>query len=140
MSDQPFNSPQIVAHALPLSGLGRDAFRLLPGLALCIGATAAAYGLEAGEARLFGRAWLEALVLAILIGTAVRTAWMPGTRFRAGINFGAKQMLELAVALLGVSISFLRGEGHLLREKGVLTKFRTVRAKGSHGAGPRRGR
>ena len=106
MSDQPLIPPQAAAQPLPLSGIGRGALRVLPGLALCTGVTAAAYGLEAGEAQLFGRAWLEALVLAILVGAAVRTAWTPGAAFRAGIDVGAKQMLELAVALLGVSISF----------------------------------
>lgn len=80
--------------------------RLLPGLTLCAGVTAAAYGAQALESRLFGRAWLEALVLAILIGAAVRTLWAPGAPFRSGIAFGAKQMLEIAVALLGVSVSF----------------------------------
>ena len=79
---------------------------LAPGLALCAGVTALAYGVEACEARLFGRAWLEALVLAILIGTAVRTVWTPPLHCRAGIGFGARQMLEIAVALLGLSISF----------------------------------
>ena len=48
----------------------------------------------------------QQIVVAILAGTADRTAWTPGMRFRAGITFGAKQMLEVAVALLGVSISF----------------------------------
>ena len=98
--------------------------RLLPGLALCTGVTAAAYAAQALEARLFGRAWLEALVLAILIGAAVRTLWAPGAPFRAGIAFGAKQMLEIAVALLGLSVSFRTlaavGPGLLLGIAGVV--------------------
>ncbi len=79
--------------------------RLFPGIALCIAVTAAATVLEKGEAWLFGRAWLEALVLAILIGTAVRTAWAPGQRWRPGVTFCAKTLLEVAVVLLGASIS-----------------------------------
>ncbi|MRI55273.1 putative sulfate exporter family transporter [Methylobacterium sp. DB1607] len=79
--------------------------RVLPGLALCFAVTAAAVGLESMEAQLFGRAWLEALVLAILLGTAVRTAWNPGRRFFPGIAFGAKTVLEVAVVLLGASLS-----------------------------------
>ena len=79
--------------------------RLLPGLGLCLGVTAAALGLEGVELRLFGRAWLEALVLAILLGTAVRTTWAPPERFRPGIAFSAKTVLELAVVLLGASLS-----------------------------------
>jgi uncharacterized integral membrane protein (TIGR00698 family) len=86
----------------PDAGLMR---RLLPGVALCIAVAAAAQGLEAIETRLFGRAWLEALVLAILLGTAVRTLWTPGAIWRSGIGFSAKTLLEVAVVLLGVSIS-----------------------------------
>jgi len=52
-----------------------------------------------------GKAWLESLVLAILIGTAVRTVWTPDKRWHLGINFSAKMLLEIAVVLLGASIS-----------------------------------
>jgi uncharacterized integral membrane protein (TIGR00698 family) len=79
--------------------------RILPGLGLCIAVTLAAIVLERIEDQLFGRAWLEALVLAILIGTAVRTAWAPSARWRAGITFSAKTLLEIAVVLLGASLS-----------------------------------
>jgi len=61
--------------------------------------------LERVEVRLAGAAWLESLVLAILVGTAVRTAWTPGRRWTAGIDFSAKFLLEVAVVLLGVSVS-----------------------------------
>ncbi len=44
-------------------------------------------------------------MLAILLGTAVRTAWTPGVRWRAGVTFCAKTLLEVAVVLLGASIS-----------------------------------
>ena len=76
-----------------------------PGVLLCLGVTAVAIGLQTVEAKLFGRAWLEALVLAILIGTAIRTAWTPCPRWKAGIDFSAKILLELAVVLLGASVS-----------------------------------
>jgi uncharacterized integral membrane protein (TIGR00698 family) len=36
---------------------------------------------------------------------AIRTAWQPSARWRAGIAFSAKQILEVAVTLLGASIS-----------------------------------
>ncbi len=78
---------------------------LLPGIGLCLAVTAAAIGLEAVEVRLFGRAWMESLVLAILIGTAVRSIWRPGDRFSLGIRFSAKTLLEIAVVLLGASVS-----------------------------------
>lgn len=76
-----------------------------PGLLLCGAITLAAALLQVMEERLFGRAWLEALVLAILIGAAVRTAWTPGARWRGGVAFGAKTLLEIAVVLLGASVS-----------------------------------
>ena len=41
----------------------------------------------------------------VLLGIALRSLWSPGERFRAGIAFSAKQVLELAVTLLGASIS-----------------------------------
>ena len=86
--------------------LGRAISAAWPGLALCAAVTATAFVLAAAETRLAGRAWLESLVLAILVGTALRTLWVPGHRFGAGIAFGAKPVLELAVALLGLSVSF----------------------------------
>ena len=82
-----------------------DSAGVLPGIALCGIVTAAAYALEAGERIIAGNAWLEALVLAILIGTTVRTLWTPGTKWHAGIAFSAKYLLEIAVVLLGASIS-----------------------------------
>jgi uncharacterized integral membrane protein (TIGR00698 family) len=79
--------------------------RLLPGILLCGAVTLVAVVLERLEAGIFGRAWLEALVLAILVGTVVRTVWTPSPRWRAGIGFSAKTLLEIAVVLLGASVS-----------------------------------
>lgn len=76
-----------------------------PGVLLCVAVTAAAWLLERGEAALFGKAWLEALVLAIVIGTIVRSLWTPAARWRPGIAFSAKYLLEVAVVLLGASVS-----------------------------------
>ena len=72
---------------------------------LCVAVTLAAMGLERAEVALFGRAWLEALVLAILTGTAVRSVWTPGAFWKPGVDFSAKTLLEVAVVLLGLSIS-----------------------------------
>jgi uncharacterized integral membrane protein (TIGR00698 family) len=79
--------------------------KLLPGILLCVSVSASAVILERLEVRAFGRAWLEALVLAILVGATVRTFWSPGTRWLGGIKFSAKTLLEIAVLLLGCSIS-----------------------------------
>jgi uncharacterized integral membrane protein (TIGR00698 family) len=80
-------------------------FRLLPGLGLCGGVTLLSYGLEAIENRVFGRSWLEALVLAILLGAVVRTARLVSGRSHEGIVFAARWPLEGAVVLLGASVS-----------------------------------
>ncbi len=50
--------------------------------------------------------WLEALVLAILIGTAIRTGWRIPARFDSGIQCAAKTLLEVAIVLMGATISF----------------------------------
>jgi uncharacterized integral membrane protein (TIGR00698 family) len=78
---------------------------IFPGAMLCAAITATAALLQAVEVRVLGRSWLEALVIAILLGTAVRTAWTPGRRWTAGIEFSAKPLLEVAVVLLGATIS-----------------------------------
>ena len=78
---------------------------LLPGLLLCLAVTAAAVLLTRIEVALFGAAWLEPLVMAMLVGAVVRTCWAPSPRWRPGIGFSAKMLLEIAVFLLGASIS-----------------------------------
>ncbi len=79
--------------------------QLAPGLTLCLAVTGAALLLQHAEILLAGRAWLEALVLAILLGIAVRTAWTPGRIWHAGIACAEKPLLEVAVMLLGASVS-----------------------------------
>ena len=76
-----------------------------PGVLLCIAIAVSAVALERAEMAVAGRAWLEALVIAILLGAAVRSAWTPGPRWAGGIEFSAKFLLELAVVLLGASLS-----------------------------------
>ncbi len=79
--------------------------KLLPGLLLCIAVTVAAVALEAVEVHFARQSYLEALVLAILLGVAVRTAWEPGALWNPGIHFAAKFVLEFAIVLLGASVS-----------------------------------
>jgi uncharacterized integral membrane protein (TIGR00698 family) len=78
---------------------------LLPGIALSVAVTLASLGAQGLEERAFGHPYVEALVVAILLGMGLRTLWEPGARWRAGIAFSAKQLLEIAVALLGASVS-----------------------------------
>lgn len=87
------------------SSLGGTLKRIVPGFALSVLVALAGLALGQAEFAVFGRMWIEPLVLAILIGTAIRTAWVPGTRWQPGIDFSAKLVLEIAVVLLGVSIS-----------------------------------
>jgi uncharacterized integral membrane protein (TIGR00698 family) len=78
---------------------------LLPGLILCLVVSATAYGLQAAESVIFGKVWLEALVLAIVLGAAVRSVWRKPADWRDGIEACAKYPLEIAVMLLGASVS-----------------------------------
>lgn len=78
---------------------------LAPGQLLCILLTALAALLQRVEVFCTGQAYLEALVLAILLGLAVRTAWAPGVLWQPGIVFSAKILLEVAVVLLGAAVS-----------------------------------
>jgi uncharacterized integral membrane protein (TIGR00698 family) len=78
---------------------------LFPGILFCAAITIAAMLLEWIEVRFAGEAYLEALVLAILIGVAVRTAWKPGPRWTPGIAFSAKLLLEVAIVMLGAAVS-----------------------------------
>lgn len=78
---------------------------LAPGVLLSIAVALLALGLQRIETALFGRAWLEALVLAILSGAVIRTAWTPSARWTRGVHFSAKPVLEVAIVLLGASVS-----------------------------------
>ena len=79
---------------------------LIPGVFLCVVVAGVSAAFEAAERRLLEHPYVEALVLAILLGMAVRSFWNPPERWQAGIAFSAKQLLEVAVMLLGASISF----------------------------------
>jgi uncharacterized integral membrane protein (TIGR00698 family) len=77
----------------------------LPGTLLCCAITVVAALLQVVEVRLAGQAYLEALVIAILLGVAMRSVWTPGPLWEKGIQFSAKLLLEVAVVLLGASLS-----------------------------------
>jgi Conserved hypothetical protein 698 len=83
----------------------KDLVRILPGLLLCVAVAAVAMLLQMVEVGLAGQPYLEALVIAILLGVAIRTAWTPGQYWSSGIQFSAKILLEIAVVLLGASVS-----------------------------------
>lgn len=78
---------------------------ILPGVVLAAAVTALATLAERAEAAWWGRAWIEALLLAILLGTGLRSLGMVPRRCEAGIRFSVKVLLEVAVLLLGASVS-----------------------------------
>ncbi len=79
--------------------------RVLPGISLCVAITIAAFGLQAIEVHFVGQPYLEALVLAIILGVAVRSFWTPGKRFAPGLDVSAKFVLEVAIVMLGAAVS-----------------------------------
>jgi len=78
--------------------------RLVPGVALASAIGIVAWAGARAEQRLLGHQVIEALVLAILLGMVLRTVWKPPVRTEAGVQFTAKQVLEVAVLLLGASV------------------------------------
>jgi uncharacterized integral membrane protein (TIGR00698 family) len=116
------------------SSLHRRGFTALtarvPGIALCALVTLIAVALQAVQESAVGHPYLEAIVIAILLGTAVRTIWEPGARWHSGIAFSAKQLLEVAVALLGASITFgaIAASGPMLLGAIVATVVLTIAA------------
>ncbi|MBL0173026.1 MAG: putative sulfate exporter family transporter [Gemmatimonadaceae bacterium] len=77
---------------------------LAPGIAVALLVAAVSWLLANAATRLFGRPVVEALVLAIVIGMIVRTLWTAPARIVPGVAFTAKQVLEVAVLLLGLSV------------------------------------
>jgi uncharacterized integral membrane protein (TIGR00698 family) len=73
----------------------------LAGLALVTAIGGAAWIGEQALLAATGHAVLEAIVLAILIGAAVRAAWTPSERFEPGIELSAGLLLEVSIVLLG---------------------------------------
>jgi uncharacterized integral membrane protein (TIGR00698 family) len=81
---------------------------LIPGLAAALVVSTVAVVGGALEERAFGRAIIEPLVLAILVGMAVRTVRGESAREEPGVRFVAKDLLELAVCLLGATMDVPR--------------------------------
>src|SRR3954453_16073218 len=97
--DPPYSaglSGRVIAKAVSLSW----------GVALCALVTLLALTIQTFEEALVGHPYVEAVVVSILLGTGIRTFWQPPQRWQRGIAFSAKQLLEVAIALLGASLSF----------------------------------
>lgn len=78
--------------------------RLAPGVLVATAVALASIAIAGVETRVFGSPVIEALVVALLVGMAVRAFWRPSATFEPGIRFSGKQILELSVAILGVSV------------------------------------
>ncbi|MCX8281471.1 putative sulfate exporter family transporter [Phyllobacterium sp. 0TCS1.6C] len=91
----------------------KNLINCLPGTALSFGVAAAAFVATKAEFALAGAVWLGGPILAIALGLVVAQALAPGGRFEAGIMFSSKTLLEVAIVLLGASISLqaLQGAG-----------------------------
>lgn len=92
------------AQCLPMIP-ARGVLSLIPGLLACAAVAVAAVAVQTLELRLSGRSWIDAIVLAILIGAAIRSVWTPPASVRPGVEFSARTLLEIAVVLLGASVS-----------------------------------
>jgi len=78
--------------------------RVVPGVLVTAAVALASIAIAGVETRLFGSPVIEALVVALLVGMIVRLVWRPSPRFEPGIRLGGKQVLELSVAILGISV------------------------------------
>ncbi len=78
---------------------------VLPGLFLTTAVALVAKLAEQAERTLFGHGWIESLVFAILLGVVVRSVFGLSKPFHHGVRFCAKTVLEIAIVLLGASIS-----------------------------------
>ena len=99
---RPATAPRVAVEPRPATPPGAPA--LLPGIALATAVALVSAGIAAVESRIFGHPIIEALVVAILLGMLVRSCWKPPAAFDAGVRFTGKEVLEVAVFLLGASV------------------------------------
>jgi uncharacterized integral membrane protein (TIGR00698 family) len=84
-------------------GLAARVTRIAPGFALSVALTAVGVALSSLLHPLLGRAAPDAIVLSLVGGVVVRALWVPTSRFQPGIGFSAKEVLEWAIVLLGLT-------------------------------------
>src|SRR4029078_4184484 len=85
--------------------LGRS-LALIPGIALSGAVTLVSLGVQWIEERFFAHPYVDALVIALPRGMAIRTAGQPSPPWLPGVACSAKQLLEAPVMLLGASVSY----------------------------------
>ena len=88
--------------------MSQRVWSLVPGIVASLVVSVAAVAIGWGEEAVFRRAIIEPLVLAILIGMAVRTLRGDRPAEEPGVRFVAKPVLEVAVFLLGATMDVPR--------------------------------
>ena len=78
---------------------------IFPGLALSVGVTLLAIAAQWLEERSLGYAYVDGLVVAILVGTVLHTMVGLHPRYVDGVKFASKTVLEVAIVLLGGTIN-----------------------------------
>lgn len=96
------HSTDSIKNIEPTRGATRPS--LWPGLALASLVALAAWAVAAIQTIRFGHAVVEALVVAIILGTLVRTTWPVPRAAEPGVRLAGKGLLELAVCLMGLSV------------------------------------
>lgn len=81
---------------------------LVPGIIASVAVAAVAVAVGSLEERAFGRPIIEPLVLAILLGMLARAMRGEPARETSGVRFVAKEVLEVAVFLLGATMDVPR--------------------------------
>lgn len=76
-----------------------------PGALLSVGITALAQVAVMGEKAVIGSELLDGLVIAIILGTVFHTCFGLRPALRPGVSFAGKILLEVAIVLLGASVS-----------------------------------
>lgn len=83
----------------------REIIGIWPGLALAVGVAALAMAAEWLQQAVFGVRYVDGLVLAIVAGTFIHTGLGLASRLRPGVQFASRTLLEVAIVLLGGTIS-----------------------------------
>ncbi len=86
---------------------------LIPGVGLSIVVTLVSLAVQYLEERFLSHPYLEALVIAILLGMAVRSVWEPNPRWRPGIRRNPSSRRTLAQAGFRNTLVLTRSALHL---------------------------
>lgn len=78
---------------------------VVPGLLAVLTVTLISWSIARLQLAFGGYVWIDELVLAILLGTAAHTAFGLHQTLRTGVHFASKYLLEIAIVLLGASVS-----------------------------------